>query len=308
MRINPNVLVVPLARNVLGEVGTAFFGAFDVVVGAVDTREGRLAINRACWRMNRPFIDGALDVLGGLVKVFVPPDSACYECTMTEDDYRLLPRRDSSCGLLARAAEAAGAAPTTPVSAAVIGALQVQEVLKLLHPAMATRRLRGEGYVFDGLHFEPMLLRYPRKADGACGSHETYPAVHALPGSRDRVTLTSLIDWARGEHGLACSYVAHRDVLTLFRCDDCGHEEPVHRPYVLYRGDPGPCPGCGSGARRAAWRGGVAPGELPPGATVADLGLPPMDVLTLQGDGPGLHVTLTGDRHELLPDAFFTGP
>jgi molybdopterin/thiamine biosynthesis adenylyltransferase len=304
-RINPHVRVAPLAVDVLGDVGTAFFGWFDVVVGAVDTREGRLAVNRACWKMCRPFVDGALDLLSGVVKVFVPPASSCYECTLTPEDFERLPRRNS-CGLLARSAETTGAVPTTPISAAVIGALQAQEVLKLLHPELPTRRLVGEGYIFDGLHYDPMLVRFPRKSDEECGSHVSYDDVHTLAGSRRDTTLADLLDWARREHGMNCTFVAfERNVLMAFRCDQCDFEQEVRRPEALFRGDPGPCPHCGSPNRRVGSSvPGIVPAEWPAATTVAGLGVPPMDVLHLHEGERTLRVTLAGDVRELFPASF----
>jgi adenylyltransferase/sulfurtransferase len=303
-RINPEILVVPLALDVRGEVGTAFFRPFDVVVGAVDSREGRLAINRACWRVERPFVDGGLDVFSGVVKVFVPPSTACYECTMSPEDHAVLPRRNS-CGLLAQAAEAAGAVPTTPVSAGVAGALQAQEVLKLLHPDAPGRRLAGEGYAFDGLWFEPMLVRYPRRPDSECRSHVTYPDLEVLPGDRRRTTVAELAAWAARADGGECTFIRfERDILLTFECDACHTSEPVRRPETLYRGEPPPCPGCGSRNRRAGRiLSGVIPEEYPT-ATLADLGVPPMDVLHLQTGDRTRRVTLGGDARELFPDGF----
>jgi adenylyltransferase/sulfurtransferase len=249
-------------------------------------------------------IDGGLDVLSGVVKVFVPPDSACYECTLDEDDYRLLPRR-TSCGLFAREMEGRGAVPTTPISAAVVGALQVQEALKLLHPDAPGRRLRGEGYLFDGLAFEPMLMQYTRKADEDCGSHDVYDQVLPLPGSRRDWSVGRLAEWALREHGLTPTYLSlERDVLTALCCVQCENEERINRPLALYRGDPGACPRCGSDNRRAVWRGGVEVTAAPE-TSVFDLGVPPMDVLTLRAGSVHLRVTFAGDRPELLPDRFF---
>ena len=47
------------------------------------------------------------------MKVFVPPDSACYECGMTERDYQLINLR-YSCPLLKREDLAQGKVPTAP--------------------------------------------------------------------------------------------------------------------------------------------------------------------------------------------------
>ena len=41
--------------------------------------------------MNTPWIDGGVQEINGVVKFFVPPDSACDECAMTENDYQYRP-------------------------------------------------------------------------------------------------------------------------------------------------------------------------------------------------------------------------
>ena len=73
----------------------------DVVIGCLDNREARLWVNRCCWKVGTPWVDGGIQEISGVAKVFVPPDSACYECAMTENDYRLISLR-YSCPLLKR--------------------------------------------------------------------------------------------------------------------------------------------------------------------------------------------------------------
>ncbi len=60
----------------------------DVVIGCLDNREARLAVNRFCYWVNKPWVDGAIQELLGLVRVFVPGQGACYECTLTEQALR----------------------------------------------------------------------------------------------------------------------------------------------------------------------------------------------------------------------------
>ena len=98
----------------------------------LDNREARLWVNRCCWKVGTPWIDGGIQEISGVAKVFVPPDGACYECAMTENDYRLINLR-YSCPLLKREDLLAGKVPTAPTIACMIGGLQVQEALKLIH-------------------------------------------------------------------------------------------------------------------------------------------------------------------------------
>ena len=96
--------------NVVYDLGMGVFRWADVVIGGLDNREARLAINRACFRLGKPWIDGAIEQINGVARVFVPPDGPCYECTMSEMDWRLLQHR-RSCNLLSRGEMEGGKTP-----------------------------------------------------------------------------------------------------------------------------------------------------------------------------------------------------
>ena len=75
--INPDTKVVPMLANIMTDVGLGLFRDVDVVIGCLDNREARLWVNRQCWKVNTPWIDGGIQEINGVVKVFAPPDSAC---------------------------------------------------------------------------------------------------------------------------------------------------------------------------------------------------------------------------------------
>ena len=87
--INPDVNARPFVGNIVHDLGLGAFRAFDVIIAGLDNREARLHINQSCWKVNRPWIDGAIEIVSGVARVFVPPDGPCYECTMNA--------RDSNC-------------------------------------------------------------------------------------------------------------------------------------------------------------------------------------------------------------------
>ena len=99
--LNPQIHVQYLNGDVMTQLGLGVIRRMDVVIGCLDNREARLAINRFCYWMNKPWVDGAIQELLGLVRVFVPGQGACYECTLTEAAIRDLSLR-YSCPLLAR--------------------------------------------------------------------------------------------------------------------------------------------------------------------------------------------------------------
>ncbi|MDP7016576.1 MAG: ThiF family adenylyltransferase, partial [Pirellulaceae bacterium] len=86
--LNPDTQVRSMRANIMTEVGLGLFKEVDVVIGCLDNREARLWVNRSCWKVNTPWIDGGIQEINGVAKVFQPPDGACYECAMTETDYR----------------------------------------------------------------------------------------------------------------------------------------------------------------------------------------------------------------------------
>ena len=178
MEMNPDVSAKAFIANIIDDVGLGVFRRMDVVLGGLDNREARLAINQACYKVNKPWIDGAIEALSGFARVFVPGHGACYECTMTETDWMLINKR-KSCALLTHEQMEQGKIPTTPTSSSVIAGIQVQEMLKLLHSDRGLPTLTGKGYVFNGLTHDSYVVEYQEKPD--CMSHETYEPIIEKP-------------------------------------------------------------------------------------------------------------------------------
>src|SRR5213079_1632416 len=156
----------------------------------LDNREARLAINRACWKVNRPWIDGAIEQMQGSARVFVP-DGPCYECTMSETDFKLLQMR-RSCNLLSRDQMENGRTPTTPTVSSIIAGVQCQEAVKLIH---GLETIGGKGWVFNGLSTDSYQIDYQRKE--TCYSHEPLQEIVSLDASADMITVSAMLDEAR---------------------------------------------------------------------------------------------------------------
>lgn len=184
--IFPEMNVTPVVGNILSDLGLGWFRWADAVIGALDNREARVFVNSACARVGRPWIDGGIEVLHGVARGFAPPRTACYECTMSQVDWDLLNKR-RSCSLLARRALAQRGTPTTPTTASVIGAIQVQEVVKLLHGRSA---LLGRGFVFDGAEHTSYAVNY--QVDPNCPWHDPPALIEAMPKFSSQTTLGEL--------------------------------------------------------------------------------------------------------------------
>ncbi len=239
--MNPDVKAKAFISNIIDDMGLGVFRRMDVVLGGLDNREARLSINQSCYKVNKPFIDGAIEALNGFARVFTPPEGACYECTMTELDWKLINKR-KSCALLTHEQMAEGKIPTTPTSSAIIAGVQVQELLKLLHADRGLPTLAGKCYVFNGLTHDSYVVEYQRKPD--CMSHDTYESIEERPWSVRTVTLNSLLEKIKSELGENAVIDFDRDIVTYAGCS-CGEKKDIFMPLHKLRGHDIQCPVCG---------------------------------------------------------------
>lgn len=245
MEMNPDVKAKAFVANIIDDVGLGVFRRMDVVLGGLDNREARLSINQSCYKVDRPWVDGAIEVLNGFARVFVPGQGACYECTMTETDWMLINKR-KSCALLTHEEMASGKIPTTPTSSSVVAGIQVQEMLKLLHKDRNLPTLAGKGYVFNGLTHDSYVVEYQRKED--CMSHDTYETIVEKPWSVKTVTLREILEEIRRELGQRALLEFDRDIATTASCT-CGGEKELFTPVHKLKGAMLTCPKCGGQMR-----------------------------------------------------------
>jgi adenylyltransferase/sulfurtransferase len=288
--INPDVRVTPIHGNVITDLGLGLFREVDVVIGCLDNREARLWVNRQCWKVGRPWIDGGIQEISGVAKVFVPPDGACYECAMTENDYRLINLR-YSCPLLRREDLQAGKVPTAPTIASMIGGLQVQEALKLLHGLPVSA---GEALVWNGVANSFYRTAYQRRED--CLSHDTYPEPIELTLAAASATADDLLAAAAANFGgnRKLTLSLDRDLVVSLDCE-CGHSRPVMRPQQLVGAADAKCPKCDHDARPRLEHS-IDAGTPLARETLAALGVPAFDIVRVADDQEEQVFLLAGDR------------
>lgn len=239
--INPDVHAKAFAQNIIDDVGLGVFRRMDVVLGGLDNREARLAINQSCYKVNRPWIDGAIEALNGFARVFVPKQGACYECTMTETDWMLVNKR-KSCALLTHEQMNEGKIPTTPTSSSVIAGIQVQEMLKLLHADRGLPTLAGKGYVFNGLTHDSYVVEYQKKPD--CMSHDIYEEIIEKQWAAKTTSIKTALEEIKRELGQRAVIDLDRDIAIKAACP-CGAEKELFTPVHRLKGDMLICPACG---------------------------------------------------------------
>ena len=194
MSINPNVEVTALNADIGTDVGLGLIRRMDAVVACVDNRKARYLLNRLCMRAGVPWVDGGMEGMEGVAKVFAPGKN-CYACTMEPSAWKEL-KRSMSCRTLLKRDEEAQRVPTTPVVASVIGAVQAQEVLKLIHKEETERgeltSLCGRMYYYEGQHLTSRLIEH-RGWDDDCPVHERWEPVVEHSGLTNRNTLTEAL-------------------------------------------------------------------------------------------------------------------
>ncbi len=295
--LNPDVRVRALYGNVLTDVGLGLFRDVEVVIGCLDNREARLWVNRCCWKVGTPWVDGGIQEINGVVKVFTPPDSACYECAMTETDYRLINLR-YSCPLLRLEDVSAGKVPTAPTIASMIGGWQTQEALKLIHGMPVGH---GEALVYNGVANQFYRTRFQRRED--CLSHETYAPAIELPLRAAENTAKQLIravSETLGEGPLRLSL--DRDLVVSVICESCGTTQPVMQPLPQVGLSQGICPQCKQLGRPELVHDIPADSELAD-RKLSELGIPPYDLVRVESAQEQRIVLLAGDHDEVWSEA-----
>jgi molybdopterin/thiamine biosynthesis adenylyltransferase len=294
--INPDCNVQWLVTNAVYDLGLGVYRWADIVIGGLDNREARLAINQSCWKVGTPWIDGAIEVLFGMARVFIPPDSPCYECTMNEMDYKLLNLR-RSCALLTRKEMAQGKVPTTPTIASIIAGVQVQEALKIVHNREDMPALVGKGLFFNGLNYDSYVVEYSRKE--MCQSHEHYDNIQELDVSVNEATLGDVLDMIRMELGKAAVLELEKELVTAVRCEKCNNEIKIFKALGKVTEEEANCEKCNE-IRSPEMTHTIDGSEPYIGLTLAEVGIPGMDLIIGRNNTTISYYELTGDRKEIL--------
>ncbi len=291
--VNPDIHVQYLNGDVTTKIGLGIIRRMDVVIGCLDNREARLAVNRYCYWMNKPWVDGAIQELLGLVRVFVPGQGACYECTLTEQALKDLSLR-YSCPLLARQNILLGKVPTTPTIASIIGAMQSQEALKLINgmPVKA-----GHVTHFNGMVNDMHTTAYSPRED--CESHWTYGDITELPARAERTTLDDLLRIACADLGLNAVIELDQELVTKLECPNCHTVEEVLRPLSEVTLDAGNCPTCGV-LREASMTHIITGEENFLHRTLSSVGVPPLQIVRAHNGVEYRFYELTADLEDTL--------
>lgn len=277
LQLNPDLRVDTIFGDVAYEVGLGLFRRMDVVVGCVDSRWARYCIQRLCLRAGKSWVDGGILDLEGTMRVFRPGEN-CYACSLGERGLEELRRRMPCSGVIRRQEEAHHA-PTTPLVASVIGAVQAQEAIKVIVGDAPSRRM----FYYEGEHLTARTMEF-QAWDDDCPLHEAWEPLeplrdaegHALVVS-PKIAVGSLIAYgALLLNDPFVDYVIHKE-----RGDRTYLMLPAHRVAAEMERHPALRFELLSQFDQHAYR--VIDGDFPyPELTLGELGIPTEDVLRMK--------------------------
>jgi len=201
MEINPQIKVTPIVGNLFSEVGFGLYRRADVVIGCLDSRIARYQLNRLSLRAGKSWIDGSIENLTGAVKVYTPGLN-CYECGLSRDEFNHIMLR-TGCADVVRNQGEAGRVATTPISASIVGAMQVQEAMKIIHLSpdepKPFKTLRGKMLRYEGMTNTMNIYKF-FSWKNTCPAHECWDDVTECPELSASQTVGSVLAFLRKKY------------------------------------------------------------------------------------------------------------
>ena len=195
MEINPQIVVTPIVGNLFSDVGFGLYRSVDVIIGCLDSRIARYQLNRLAMTAWKTLIDGTIQNLTGVLRVFAPGVS-CYECGLSRDEFNQIMLR-TGCADVVRLQGSAGRVATTPISASIIGAVQVQEAMKVIHQdeddAASFRPLTGKMWRYEGMTAITNVFKHATWKED-CPAHVRWEPVLSCPGLSAADSVATVLD------------------------------------------------------------------------------------------------------------------
>lgn len=205
MEINPQIKVTPIVGNLFSEVGLALYKSVDVIIGCLDSRLARYQLNRMAMRAGKTWIDGSIENLTGVVKIYTPGQS-CYECGLSREEFNIIMLR-TGCADVVRAQTSQGRVATTPVSASIVGAVQAQEAMKIIHldsyegDRLPYTTLQGKMWRYEGLTNTTNTYKFASwKKD--CPAHEQWEPTLSVENMTADMTVRDALEEIRRTVGV----------------------------------------------------------------------------------------------------------
>jgi adenylyltransferase/sulfurtransferase len=290
--LNPDVKVAYICGDITSDVGLGVFRSMDVVLVGVDNFGARIFVNRACFKVGTPWLNGGIQELVGEFHIYIPGKGACYECNLPTEAYKEIKAR-LSC-LLPIEEVKQGKVPTTPTIASIIGGLQVQEALKLIHGRKITG---GSGLIFNGLTNEYLPANFP--LNERCLNHNPLKSILPTGSGADNITFGELLNMAEQKLGVGAAI--HLDFDLVFRAScSCGHKKRIIKRLDRLSSNKLRCPKCKKLMQPhiTSTISNATPWLL--NKTLTQGQVPPFHIITARNATSAVHFELDADRDNVL--------
>ncbi|HCP46407.1 MAG TPA: hypothetical protein DIU15_10210 [Deltaproteobacteria bacterium] len=305
--MDPELKLVPLSGDIRYDVGLGVYRRMDVLTSVVDSIDARVGFNRIAAALGKPWLDAGIGELSWRVACWSPTDGPCYECTM-DDAMRYqqhLPYAPS-CAPMAEAIRDMQRQPTSPLAAAMSGAMLAQEALKLLHyermdePPPELEMPFGQQFYFGGA--SPYLEAQIRRPLDDCPGHDYWGEVHEEPGfTASGTTLRELLERAAELLSVTPQQVSMRlgfDLVYELYCHSCSWRGEYFYPRRGLHLDLN-CRQCHNEAR-PDYKRALRVTERFADRSLADLGFPKLQIFLIYGGKDRIAIELTGDEDEVI--------
>ena len=215
--INPGIKVTWLNGDIEKEIGLGYFRTADVVIGCLDSMIARYVLNNYAFRFRKPWIDGGIKNLDGNSSMYAI-DETCYACSLSDEAKQSINIR-LGCADVFKENMSFGRVATTPISASIIGAIQVQEALKVIHNYKSGDQLdefqRAKTLMNNSFYLEGMNLdMYTTKAKyyyDDCPQHESWDEIIEDKYLSTEITLSEFFTYFKNQYGENVEYLHLRN-------------------------------------------------------------------------------------------------
>ena len=276
----PDTDVVSISKEI-ADIGFQELAATDLIFGCVDNDLARLETAYISTQLDVPVVDGGLatsDYSRGRVSYFPGRSGACFSCRLTHQRRRellsLWEAASRPCWLEVDDLERRSY-PSTPMMAAVVGAMQVELGLRqLLEPGKS----KDSPAMTVEIALDPVQRTdvFSMAVSSTCPFHTPLGTRLAPQGLTSKMTVEDLLNQGRpeGNEPRRARLVLDWPICTSARCADCGYRWSPMARLAAFRKS-GACPSCASRHfREEEVIRVVERGSRWAGLTLVELGLP----------------------------------
>ncbi len=279
-RLNRDVEVRMIDGDLFYDVGLGWYRHCHLAVGCLDNLAGRSQVGLASTLAGIPYFDGGMWALGGEVRTFLSGDGPCFDCTLNREDFERANERRSCSGFRDQSGDGDGPVATLASTAAIVGGLLAQEVVKYLCRQEVDG---GRALVYNGMG--PSLHRAELVRNPACPtSHVASDEVVEVSSSAAELTAAELLRRARKDLGQQAGRLTlelDRDFLVRLHCPSCGRAEDIGQPQGRVLESAVACSHCGAVRIPNVLRA-LDENSLQAADSLAHLGVPDGEVLALR--------------------------